>query len=95
MVDEVLRDQQTARARSAAPVVAALRQRVEDIRRNELDRRRGDFDDLDEATWEKVEALTRSITAKVLHDPTTLVKDAAGTPRGERIVEVVRALFAL
>lgn len=95
VVDEVLRYQQTARARSAAPVVAALRQRVEDIRRNELDRRRGDFDDLDEATWEKVEALTRSITAKVLHDPTTLVKDAAGTPRGERIVEVVRALFAL
>lgn len=95
VTDEVLRYQQTARARSAAPVIAALRQRVEAIRRAELDRRRGDFEDLDAETWEKVEALTRSITAKVLHDPTTLVKDTVGTARGERIVEAVRALFSL
>jgi glutamyl-tRNA reductase len=33
--------------------------------------------------------------AKLLHEPTVVVKDAAGTPRGERLVEALRALFDL
>jgi glutamyl-tRNA reductase len=33
--------------------------------------------------------------AKLLHAPTVAVKEAAGTPRGERLVEAVRVLFDL
>ncbi len=33
--------------------------------------------------------------AKLLHEPTVAVKEAAGTPRGERLVEALRALFDL
>jgi glutamyl-tRNA reductase len=35
------------------------------------------------------------MVAKLLHQPTVVLKDAAGTPRGERLVEALRTLFDL
>ncbi len=43
-----------------------------------------------EAQWEQVDAVTRAMVAKLLHQPTVVLKDAAGTPRGERLVEALR-----
>ncbi len=93
--DELERYRVAARARGAAPVVSALRSRAEAVRRAELDRYRSKLADLNEEQWEQVEAVTRSTVAKLLHDPTVALKDAAGTPRGERLVEALRALFDL
>ncbi len=93
--DEVERYRAASRARDAAPVVSALRSRVEDARLAELDRLRSKRSDLDEAQWEQVDAVTRSLMAKLLHQPTVTLKEAAGTPRGERLVEALRALFDL
>ncbi len=42
-----------------------------------------------------VDALTRAIVAKLLHDPTVALKEAAGSVRGERLVESLRDLFDL
>ncbi len=42
-----------------------------------------------------VEALTRGIVAKLLHDPTVGLKDAAGAAGGERLSDAVRTLFGL
>ena len=93
--EEVHRYRDLARARGAAPVISALRAKVDAARATELARRRSEFADLDEQEWAKVEALTRSILSKVLHEPTVVVKEAAGTPRGERLVEALRSLFDL
>jgi len=93
--DEVERYRAASRARDAAPVVSALRSRVEEARLAELDRLRSKRSDLDEAQWEQVDAVTRSLVAKLLHPPTVALKEAAGTPRGERLVEALRALFDL
>ncbi len=93
--EEVHRYRDVARARGAAPVVASLRQRFEALRAAEVERRRSDFGELDAAEWAKVDALTRSVLAKVLHEPTVVVKESAGTPKGERLVEALRALFDL
>ena len=38
---------------------------------------------------------TRAALAKMLHEPTMLLKETAGTPRGERLVEALRILFDL
>jgi glutamyl-tRNA reductase len=84
-----------ALAREAAPTIAALRGRADDIRQNELERFRGRLDGLDARQRETVEALTRGIVAKLLHDPTVRLKDAAGTPRGERMADALRTLFDL
>ena len=93
--DEVERYRAASRARDAAPIVSALRSRVEDARVAELERLRSKRSDLDESQWEQVDAVTRSLVAKLLHQPTVTLKEAAGTPRGERLVEALRALFDL
>jgi glutamyl-tRNA reductase len=95
VADEVERYRAASRARDAAPIVSALRSRVEDTRVTELERLRSKRSDLDEAQWEQVDAVTRSLVAKLLHQPTVTLKEAAGTPRGERLVEALRALFDL
>jgi glutamyl-tRNA reductase len=93
--DEVHAYRNAVRARGAAPVIAALRGRFEAVRTTELERRRSEFPNLTDDEWEQVDGLTRAILAKVLHEPTVVVKDAAGTPRGERLVEALRTLFDL
>jgi glutamyl-tRNA reductase len=50
---------------------------------------------MSEAEWKQVDAVTRSMMAKLLHQPTVVLKDAAGTPRGERLIEALRTLFDL
>lgn len=82
-------------AREVAPLVAGLRDRAEQIRQAELDRLAGRLGELDERQRDAVEALTRGIVAKLLHDPTVELKDAAGTPRGERLAEALRDLYDL
>ena len=82
-------------AREVAPLVTAVRDRAEDIRLGELDRYRARLEGLDAREREAVEALTRGILAKLLHEPTVRLKDAAGTPRGERLAESLRTLFDL
>jgi glutamyl-tRNA reductase len=93
--DEVERYRVASRARDAAPIVSALRTAVEDTRRAELDRQRSKRSELSDAEWERVDAVTRAMVAKLLHQPTVALKDAAGTPRGERLVEALRTLFDL
>jgi glutamyl-tRNA reductase len=93
--DEVERYRATARARGAAPVVSALRARAEEVRVAELDRLRAKRSELSDDQWEQVDAVTRSVVAKLMHQPTVALKDSAGTPRGERLVEALRTLFDL
>jgi glutamyl-tRNA reductase len=95
VTDEVERYRAASRARDAAPMVSALRSRVEEVRRAELDRQRTRRSDLDDAQWEQVDAVTRAMVAKLLHQPSITLKEAAGTPRGERLVESLRTLFDL
>jgi glutamyl-tRNA reductase len=82
-------------AREVAPLVAALHEHGEDVRQAELDRFRAKLADLDPRQAEAVEALTRGIVAKLLHEPTIGLKDAAGSPRGERLAEALRDLFTI
>jgi glutamyl-tRNA reductase len=93
--DELERYRAITRARDAAPMVSALRTRVERARQAELDRQRSRRTGLSDEQWEQVDAVTRSMAAKLLHQPTVAIKDAAGTPRGERLVEALRTLFDL
>ncbi len=95
VTDEVERYRVASRARDAAPMVSALRARVEEARRSEFDRQRSKRSELSDVQWEQVDAVTRAMVAKLLHQPTVVLKDAAGTPRSERLVEALRTLFDL
>ncbi len=81
--------------RGVAPLVASMWDNAETIRTGELDRFRNRLADLDDAEREAVEALTKGIVAKLLHPPTSELKDSAGTARGERLSDSLRTLFDL
>lgn len=93
--DELGRYLATASARQVAPLVGSLREQAEAVRRGELERLAPRLAGLDARQRDAVEALTRGIVAKLLHDPTVQLKDAAGTPKGERLADAVRTLFDL
>jgi glutamyl-tRNA reductase len=85
----------TSSAREVAPLVGALHEQADATRRAELERFRSRLGGLDGRQMDAVEALTKGIVAKLLHEPTVGLKDAAGTPRGERLAETLRELFDL
>jgi glutamyl-tRNA reductase len=92
---EVERFRTASRQRGAAPVIASLRARLESLRVAELERHRAQLADLSQEEWDQVDQATRATLAKMLHEPTILLKEAAGTSRGERLVEALRILFDL
>jgi len=95
VAEELDRYMAVSSAREVAPLVSALREQGEDVRRAELERFRAKLGELDERQIDAIEALTHGIVAKLLHQPTVGLKDAAGTPKGERLAEALRDLFDL
>jgi glutamyl-tRNA reductase len=93
LADELSRYTADAAAREVAPTVTALRQHAEALRAGELERHRTRLSGLDEREQEAVDALTKAIVAKILHEPTVRLKDAAASPRGERLSTAIRDLF--
>jgi glutamyl-tRNA reductase len=73
IADEVERFRTASRQRGAAPVIAALRARLESMRVSELERHRAQLADLTEGEWEQVDVATRAAMAKMLHEPTMLL----------------------
>jgi glutamyl-tRNA reductase len=96
IIDEELeRFTTSSTVREVAPLIGSLHERAEEIRRRETDRYAARLAELDDRSRAAVEALTKGIVGKLLHDPTVRLKDAAGTTRGERLADSVRELFDL
>ena len=95
LADELERYLGATSAREVAPMIVALRERAESVRTSELDRFRARYDDLDPRQLDLVEAVTRGVVAKLLHQPTVVLKDAAGSPRGDRLMAALRELFEI
>ena len=93
--DELERYLDATSAREVAPMIVALRERAEEVRQAEVDRYRNRLTGLDEGQLDAVDALTRGIIAKLLHDPSVALRDAAGSTRGDRLIVSLRELFAL
>ncbi|MGI8792463.1 MAG: glutamyl-tRNA reductase [Acidimicrobiales bacterium] len=93
--EEVGRWIEVAAGRELAPLVAALRDRAEEIRAAEIDRHRARLAGLEARERESVEALTRAIVNKILHEPTVRLKGAAGSASADRLAESLRELFDL
>jgi glutamyl-tRNA reductase len=77
------------------PAIASLRARAESIRREELDRVEGRLASLSPSQRRAVEALTSQIVAKLLHQPTVRMKEAAAAADGVLYADAVRHLFGL
>ena len=93
--DELERCLLESAARQAAPLVALLQDRGEQVRAAEVARFSRRLAALDDAQRAEVEALTRAIVAKLLHEPSVRLRHGAGTPQGERNAAAVSELFGL
>jgi glutamyl-tRNA reductase len=82
-------------ARQAAPLVASMREAADRVRAGELERYSSKLDALGEKERQTVEAITKAIVAKLLHEPSVRLKAQAGTPQGDRNAAAVRDLFDL
>ena len=82
-------------ARDAVPLVVALRQRAEDIRRAELEKARRRMGPLSAAQEEALEAATTAIVNKLLHSPTIHLKESARNGHGPEQVSLIRKLLGL
>ncbi len=73
----------------AAPVIRAMRRQADAIRRRELDRAIREIRGLSEADVAKLDAMTRSIVNRLLHGPTTTLRERAD----EGFLEAAREMF--
>ena len=95
IADELDRYRADRAAREVAPLVSALRTRFEELRQIELERHGAGLAGLDPRARELVEAVTRGLVNKLLHEPTVALKDSAGSSRGELYADALGELFAL
>jgi glutamyl-tRNA reductase len=77
------------------PAIASLRERAEAIRRSELERAERRLGSLSPSQRRAVESLTAQIVAKLLHQPTVRMKEAAAAADGVLYADAVRHLFDL
>jgi glutamyl-tRNA reductase len=83
------------RSLDVVPAIASLRARAEAIRRAELERADRRLSSLSPSERSAVEALTSQIVAKLLHQPTVRMKEAAAAADGLAYADAVRHLFDL
>jgi glutamyl-tRNA reductase len=87
VAEEAARFAEWRRSRGAAPAIAALRRRAEEIRSEELARAGARLSELSPRERATVETLTSQIVNKLLHVPTVRAKETGSEP--------LRDLFAL
>jgi glutamyl-tRNA reductase len=80
-------------ARDVVPLIRALRDGAEEVRRAEVERLFRKLRHLSPEEREAVEALTRQLLNKVLHAPTVRLREAASNGDGVSLVEAARYLF--
>jgi glutamyl-tRNA reductase len=78
-----------------APTIRALRARAEQVRQQELAKASARLAGLDERQRAAVEAVTRGLVNKLLHDPMVRGKALAARPDGDLYVAALRELYAL
>ena len=83
------------RSARLAPTIRALRARAERLRQQELARVAPKLAGLDERERAAVEALTRGLVNKLLHEPTVRGKELAARPDGDLYAALLRDLFGL
>ena len=87
---------QWERALDAVPTIVDLREKVEDVRRRELDKTLGSLNGITDDQKRAVEAMSQAIVNKLLHAPLVVLKQAASMPGpGDNTISIARRLFNL
>ncbi len=95
VAEDLERYAEASSARQVAPLIGALHRRSEQLRADEINRHAKKLASLDDQQLAAVDALTKALIAKMLHEPSVGLKKAAGSRRGDRLAEAARELFDL
>lgn len=84
-------------SRDVAPTIVQLRDTVEKIRRDEIERHRkllrGMPPEQQEAALAAIDQVTQSLLNKILHHPISQMKEMASNPEGAEFIETIRKIF--
>ncbi len=81
------------RSREVVPTIVELREALEKLRRDEIERNRKYLGPMNGEQQEALERITQSMINKILHHPITQLKDMAHRPEGPEYVKFVRKIF--
>ncbi len=76
-------------------MIRSLRGRWDDVRQDELERLWSKLSHLSADDRDVVEAFSKQLLNKLLHDPTERLKEGAGNGRGVEFIDAVRYLHDL
>lgn len=93
--DEVTRFLRRLRDVEVVPTIVSLKEKLEAIRRGELDKALARLPGASEETRLVLEALSQAIVNKVLHAPVVKLRDSSRDGHGRRWTEVVSEIFGL
>lgn len=77
------------------PTIVSLRERLEAIRRGEVEKAFSGLPDADPETRQAIEAMSQAIVNKILHTPIVKLREFSRSGHGRRWTEVVHELFGL
>lgn len=91
VADEAQRFDAWLETRRVTPTIAALRSRAEQTRRDEVERTLVRLGHLSDADRQRIEAMTKSLVNRLLHEPVTRLRDTTN----ESHIEAIHDLFGL
>jgi glutamyl-tRNA reductase len=80
---------------SVTPTIVSLQEELERIRAGEIERMRRKYGPLTPQQEEAWEALTRGIINKIAHGPISELRNHAGRPEGEPVIDAIKKIFHL
>ena len=80
-------------SREIVPTIVQLRDTLDKIRRDEIERNRARLRDLSPDQQAAVDHITKSLVNKILHTPIEQLKKMAQDPNGQDLTDLVRKLF--
>ncbi len=83
------------RSLEVAPLVVAVRQKLDTARQSELERLRSRLPDLPEKDWRTIEAAFASLTNKIAHPASVAIKSAPETENGAAALDTIRRAFGV
>lgn len=93
--EEVERFSRWVKTLDVVPTITSLKKRFEGIRSGELEKALEVLKDLSQEEREIIEAMTKAIVNKILHQPMTHLKKEANGVEGDFYIEATRRLFDL
>lgn len=77
------------------PTIVALRRQLEQVRQNEVEKTLAGLSGISEKERKAIDAMTSAIVNKILHRPTSILKQASNGDDGSLYLDAVRTLFDL